>query len=289
MDPYAPPRPIAQPGVPAPTPAIAYVRDTRNKQVYKVKRMIDNKCWMIDNLKYIDNSITNVDGTTGTVFRNGSGPNGPASDPVGSGTSWNTVSGSDTQNTDNSDKAFFNNPMFTANCYSTTALGAYMATNTTTHCGYLYNWYAATGGTGLYSIATNGTQATGNICPANFRLPSRVSLATDPTQNGTSTAAADFTVLNASMAAESPATGATTNNSTTYPNWQPNGAWSGTLSGYRNNGITGPGTAGMFWSSTVSSATNSYDLHFDSTNIMSFNTTLLKYYGQAIRCLLSLP
>ena len=271
--------------------SIVYVRDPRNNQVYKVKRMIDNKCWMIDNLKYIGNTnrdgniINNIDGTTGIIFRNGEGPNGAPSSPVGSGTSWNTVSGSDTGNNNNVNKAFWNNPMSHAACYSGLHSGnPTMANNTLTQCGYLYNWYAATGGTGTYGSPTNtnGAQATGSICPANFRLPSSTSGTGGPTTNGTSATVADFPVLNASMNAGSLVAGAT---STFYTNWLPSGPWSGAYSGYWNYFLYGMGSGGLFRSSTASSALGSYYLMSTDPYVNTDNNDP-KYLGFSVRCLL---
>ncbi len=271
--------------------SIAYVRDTRNNQVYKVKRMIDNKCWMIDNLKFIGNpnaptpsegGITNIDSTKGIIYRNGRGPNNPSS---GTGT-YNTVDGSSTQSTTNSDKAFYNNPMSNTNCYSQTAQATYMSPNTLTHCGYLYNWYAATAGTGIYNESTNGNQVTGDICPANFRLPSGSSGIGGPTTNGAYITEADFPVLSGSMASGSLAGGTPTDNTSTQAGWQPSGAWSGTLSGaWLDAGLSYQGTHGHFWSSTASSATTVRILRFRSGDLSPGNGAELKRNGFAVRCL----
>jgi len=161
-----------------------------------------------------------------------------------------------------------------------------MARNTLTHCGYLYNWYGATGGTGLASMDTDGDQATGNICPANFRLPSSRSAVGNPTGNGISISSADLPVLNASMKAESLATGAITNDSTTYPNWQPNGAWSGTFSGYWLTSMFAVGSSGWFWSSSVLSVTNANSLFFLSTSVNPGGSAYNMSNGFTVRCIL---
>jgi uncharacterized protein (TIGR02145 family) len=270
---------------PGPNPSIVYVRDTRNNQVYKVKRMIDNKCWMIDNLKYSGpttssgTTINNVDGTTGIIFRNGSGPNNPSS---GTDT-YNTVDGNNTQSAANSDKAFYNNPMSNTDCYGGST--SYMAANTTTHCGYLYNWYAATAGTGTYSMGTSGNQASSNICPDNFRLPSSTSGTGGPTTNGTVATAADIPVLNASMNANALTAGATGN---FYANWQPSGAWSGTMSGHWTYSARNQGISSYFSLSTVGQS-NLYVSVLYYTNMMvvtNYNNLLNKAVGNAIRCVM---
>ena len=191
---------------------IISLTDERNGQTYRIKKMQDEKCWMVDNMKYLGEGITisNVDSTTGITYNNESGK-------------YNTVDGTDTQSTENSDKAFYNNPMSDSYCYGTSIQSSY------TKCGYLYNWYAATAGTGTYATSTSGTNVSGSICPTGWRLPSAMSDGSTATGNGTSYTAADFAVLNASMKAGSLTTGSTTS----YPTgWQFTGAWSGVFSGY---------------------------------------------------------
>lgn len=269
---------------PGPNPSIVYVRDTRNNQVYKVKRMIDNKCWMIDNLKYIDDVIQNYDGVDSSGI-----PNGTAGS-VGmiyrnETSTFNTINGTSTQSATNSNKAFYNNPMGIDSCYGGST--SYMATNTTTHCGYLYNWYAATNGTGTYSVGTDGNQVTGNICLANFRLPSGTSGTGGPTTNGTVSTHADFPVLNASMAAGALATGNAT--TSTFAGWLPGAQWSGTFSGYRPNNFGMQGARNYFWSSTTNSATNARILNSYAAFVYpgtGLDGSAPKYFGLTVRCVL---
>jgi uncharacterized protein (TIGR02145 family) len=258
--------------------SIAYVRDTRNKQTYRVKRMIDGKCWMIDNLKYIDTTIVNVDGTTGMVYNNG--------DHLGVGATgqYNTVDGTYANKpTTNYDKAFYNNPMnSTAYCMGTANIPA----NTLTRCGYLYSWYAATAGTGTYAM-TDGTQATGSICPTGFRLPSGQSGTGGPTANGTSITVADLPVLSASMRSGSITSGDT--DSSYYANWLYSGAWQGMHGGNYIKGMDNANT-GHYWSSTKSgTAWRSYTLYFYNISIPTVfpgNGVNNLYSGHAVRCVI---
>ena len=250
--------------------------------------MDDRKCWMIDNLKYTgptDSTGTPIPnynpdtgdytGTVGITYRNGRGPNIPT---TGTNT-YNTIDGSTTQSATNSDKAFYNNPMSSSYCYGTTNLPP----NTLTNCGYLYNWYAATAGTGLYNTSTQGTNVQNSICPANFRLPSGTSNGSTPTSNGTSPTASDLPVLNASMNAGTLTSGATT--SSFYANWQPSGSWSGAFSGYWSTGLSSQGSYGYYWSSTAYSATNARGLNFNSS-IVSPGNNFVKYSGLSVCCLI---
>ncbi len=219
-------------------------------------------------------------GTKGIVYRNGRGPNMPA---TGTGIA-NTISGTYTaSNTIDFDKAFYNNPMGIAACYNTDATD--MAVNTTTHCGYLYNWYAATAGTGTYALQPPNN-ATNSICPTNFRLPSMRSGTGGPETDGTSTTVADFPKLNATMNSGNSTTSGST---TSYPaGWQPSGVWSGTFSGYRDSsGWSNQGTRGYFWSTSPNStAYDAYRLYFFSSNVNLATTNGNLSSGLAVRCVL---
>ena len=245
---------------------VVSLTDTRNNQTYRIKKMQDNKCWMVDNLKYAgeaNTDLANVDGTYGLIYNNTDGK-------------YNTVYGTSTQSTDNSDKAFYNNPMSASYCYGDSIQSSY------TKCGYLYNWYAATAGTGTYATSTRGTNVSGSICPTGWRLPSGLSDGSTATGNGTRYTAADFAVLNASMNAGSLTTGSTSS----YPTgWQFTGAWSGVFSGYWYNGFNNQGSYGDYWSSTAHSSTDARALYFVSSYVVPGDNDY-KYLGRAVRCVL---
>ena len=249
---------------------IVSLTDERNGQTYRIKKMEDNKCWMVDNLKYAgeaNTDLANVDGTYGLVYNNESGK-------------YNTVDGTRTQSTANSDKAFYNSPMSASYCYGTSIQSSY------TKCGYLYNWYAATAGTGTYATSTRGTNVSGSICPTGWRLPSATSDGSTATGNGTSYTAADFPVLNASMNAGSLTTGSISNSY--YAGWQFTGAWSGVFSGYWDNGFYYQGSDGYYWSSTANSSTNAWVLYFSSSYVSPARGGS-KWYGFAVRCVMEEP
>ena len=245
---------------------IISLTDERNGQTYRIKKMQDNKCWMVDNMKYLGEgiAISNVDSTTSITYNNTDGK-------------YNTVDGTDTQSTDNSDKAFYNNPMSASYCYGTSIQSSY------TKCGYLYNWYAATAGTGTYATSTDGTNVSGSICPTGWRLPSATSDGSTATGNGTNYTAADFAVLNASMNAGSLTAGSAFGY---YAGWQFTGAWSGVFSGYWDLGFNDQGSGGFYWSSTAYSSADARRLFFSSSSVYLGTSGVSKYYGFAIRCVM---
>lgn len=246
---------------------IISLTDSRNGQTYRVKKMQDNKCWMVDNLKYAgeaNTDLANIDGTYGLVYNNDS-------------SKYNTVDGTSTQSSTNSDKAFYNNPMSASYCYGTSIQSSY------TKCGYLYNWYAATAGTGTYATSTQGTNVSGSICPTGWRLPSAMSDGSTATGNGTSYTAADFPVLNASMNAGSLTSGSTSNY---YAGWPFTGSWSGVLSGVRNKGFIFQGLYGDYWSSTAYSSSYAMYLYFGSSGVSPAGGGSNKDGGMAVRCVM---
>ena len=253
---------------------IISLTDERNGQTYRIKKMQDNKCWMVDNIKYKGEGITisNIgDGTEGITLNDTDGRYNTVD-----GTGSIAASGTGT-NYDKADKAFYNNPMVASYCYGDSIQSSY------TKCGYLYNWYAATAGTGTYATSTDGTNVSGSICPTGWRLPSAYSGGSTATGNGTSYTAADFAVLNASMNAGSLTTGSTSN----YPTgWQYSGAWSGVFSGNWNNGFGLQGSAGYYWSSTAFSSTDAGSLGFGSSSVGPGNNYNGKYDGFAVRCVM---
>lgn len=248
---------------------IVSLTDERNGQTYRIKKMQDEKCWMVDNMKYKGEGVTisNIgDGTEGITLNDTDGRYNTVD-----GTNGAAISGTGT----NWDKAFYNNPMVASYCYGDSIQSSY------TKCGYLYNWYAATAGNGTYSVDAEGTNVASSICPTGWRLPSAYSDGSTATGNGTSYTAADFAVLNASMNAGSLTSGSTT--SSYYANWLFTGAWSGVFSGYWHNDFYFQGSVGYYWSSTAFYSAYAWHLSFSNSSVSPANPDY-KYYGFATRC-----
>jgi len=126
-------------------------------------------------------------------------------------------------------------------------------TSTRAQFGYLYSWCTAMAGQPEACQITAATQPDPNIsiCPSGWRLPT-----------GTATTG-EFTLLNNTI------NGGATNN----PNSNPPGVGLFAqglylYAGYFNNGsFYNQGSNGLYWSSTVNSATDAFRLTFSSSNV----------------------
>ena len=123
--------------------------------------------------------------------------------------------------------------------------------------GGFYTWYTATAGTGTQALSTDGQNTTVSICPKGWRLPTSG-------DNG------EFEVL--------------------YDNYYSSSALRSnpinlTLSG--NVAISsrgGQGSYGEYWSSTVYSSSNAYDLSLNASNA-GFASHYDKTNGFSVRCI----
>jgi uncharacterized protein (TIGR02145 family) len=230
-------------------------RDSRDSQLYYVARLADNKCWMLDNLKYKpngDTTGTNQPGFSATQIWTGQMPltdTGQYVDPINEDQSGvNYCQGTQTSNN--------------------------MSSNTITKCGFLYNWTASTAASGD-DLEDLGETAPNSICPANWRLPTLY------TTNGFKDA--DFAVLNASMNDKDLASSG--NLSNTPDSWQPTGAFRGVFSGVWHSSFEYQGNYGYFWSSSVYNSSSAYSMLFLSSFVFS------GYYdyrvsGFGVRCVI---
>lgn len=244
---------------------IISLTDGRNGQTYRIKKMQDGKCWMIDNMKYKGEGITiaNIgDGTEGIAL---------GKDKL------NTIDGSSNASSTgagtNFDKAFFDSPMGIGYCYDSSLQGSY------TKCGYLYNWYAATAGTGAYGAGAQGSNATASICPTGWRLPS-----------GGENANSDLAILNSSMANNtftSPGFYDETIDYTYARGWQYSGDWSGVMSGGQSGSLFFQGQNGFYWTSTFGTTGSARVLYFHSYGIGAGAGSNEMYYGFALRCVMN--
>jgi hypothetical protein len=230
------------------TPTI--YRDIRDSQLYYVAKMPDNNCWQIDNLKYAGaNTGVGVGNTAaGELFWAGkcAGGNHMTVDCT------NSMTPSTNQNV-----AKYYDPN-----YYTTSCRNLNNSLSISKCGFLYNWYAATAGTGNSTVIT--TDATSSICPTGWHLPN----------GGQLLVGTDIYNLWHALGADVDETVLSINN--------PSSLFRAPLAGSYNNGSLLPGS-GYFWSATGGpSNTSAHGLFFNS---VSYSTS--RWYGRAMRCLLN--
>ncbi len=249
------------------TGTMVNLTDTRNSVVYRVKKMVDGNCWMVDNLALDLTSTYTGKPIWGTA-------------PV-------TVSGS-TASAPDIPQQILNTGYNTAGGVTT----------------YLYNWCAALADTssrcGASAAATvnntviNGVRdttgtattqpAVTGICPAPFRLPKGGPSASSSDKT---TTANEFAKLDIAMGG----TGANRTSANTYSLWMGTAAantnWLGILGGYYYNGFDMRGIYGYWLSSTANGASYAYGsiLLSSSTGVYPVNGSI-KYYGFSVRCVL---
>ena len=255
--------------------AMFIMKDARDGTYYRVKKMADGNCWMVDNL-----ALDLTSNHTGKPAWN--------TPPV-------TVSGS-TTSVNNVPQQILNN---------NTANQGQIPNNGSAKASYLYNWCAALADTSSacassvaatqYNTVINGARDTSGtattqpavtgICPAPFRLPKGGPEATSGSKD---TTANEFGKLDISMGG----TGANRTSANTYAVWTgtaaTNANWLGVLSGLYNSGLSSQGGQGRWWSSTAYDASYAYYLNLGSgaTYVYPANNSN-KIYGYAVRCVLN--
>ncbi|MDL2235021.1 hypothetical protein LJC07_02565 [Christensenellaceae bacterium OttesenSCG-928-L17] len=272
------------------TPGVmANLMDTRDNTYYRVKKMPDGNCWMVDNLAYDINSAP----------AEGKPAYNPA--PLLGGTSVTTQAQYALNNNIEGQGQIPNNGTLKAS--------------------YLYNWCAALGdisencrASATYNATTNpygaqalqtvinGTATTTatatdqpevqGICPAPFRLPKGGPVAS-PANDGTNTATALSSTANEFVRLDIAMDGLGTNRypANTYPNFTGTTTdekdWFGTLIGYYSSSLYGQGSYGYWWSSSASNTTYAYNLYLNqSVQDVYPARSNHRDNGFAVRCLL---
>ena len=128
--------------------------DTRDGNVYAVAKLADGNCWMVENLR-LDDSVVSL---------NSANTNNPAS-------GFTSLAASNSNWCTSFDEACINQNYLNTN--NTTLFAANTSSfqdgNIYSYGNY-YNWYSATAGNGTYSLGDS--DASGDICPAGWHLPS---------------------------------------------------------------------------------------------------------------------
>lgn len=255
---------------------IIALTDSRDGNVYAVSKLVDGKCWMIENLRLADkNSSNNNIILSSTNTHNPSLP----------------LTNSDGTSTSNSLSAPID-PYTTAWCASDSSVcgnKSMLATNNIAKFvdntssspsgdiygyGNYYNWYSATAGHGKYG-ANYGSSYTapGDICPTGWHIPTGGS------------ATAEIGNLDKAMGG----TGAYQNALVASDRWRayPNNF---TYSGYLYGSyIDARGSAGHYWSSSAQSSNQAWRLSFSNSGVVYPATgSVSKHSGRTVRCLSNL-
>ncbi len=214
------------------------VYDSRDMQTYYVKRLDDGNCWMMDNLN------------------------------LGAASFYNNLTSSNTNLSTTVTYSTFNSWKVTSSASTNAAGEVFLQSGTdstsNTQYGALYNYYAATAGT--ITGDSNSTNATYDICPAGWRLPtggtnsdlSRLNLY----YTTYSSLRAPYTSGGAAMAQA----GWVGGGSSTTNGWL---SWSGTL-----------------WSSTVYNSSYRYGFYVDYKPSVQPTAAVIRNGGHSIRCVL---
>jgi len=339
--------------------------DARNNNVYRIKKMLDNKCWMIDNLAYAGGGTNtygdthNLTKTTGCALDSWNSDTFSTNCGVTSpwGSSLTTITNNHFFTTNNNNATHLPSPpaptptpdtplpdrmgnIIPDSIASFDQVGPTPCTNSLTGSGgmrseclsYLYHWCTAVGlddttsptcatvseasyGSGLVESASGGPKlgivgkpggiggeskgnsnaanqagiatTNGTICPAGWRLP------VGRTGDGSTTGTNDyneFAILNGAMYTAGTSLAPDLTTGSPYPtNWHNIGSFSGISSGRFNyqQGLSGMSGTGFYWSSSMTSATQSASLYYYSTSVSSGAYSTPRSMGFAVRCVLN--
>ena len=252
--------------------------DRRDGKGYTIGKLADNKYWMLENLN-LDLVAVSLNDLKGTSTK----PNTNASDATlgylknggGSGQYTGTaVAYVGSSNTYNTPLIAVSGTCSDAYCVNDPESGKWTSSSVTEatingvtsiaqgKIGVYYNYCAASAGSYCYASGTSsGSNATEDICPAGWRLP-------------TGGDSGEFYNLYA------------TGYSSNVTNFQT--AFRTPLSGYLYSGTASDqGNDGCFWSSTYRSGINMYNLYFDSSSVYPSGRYYARYFSYSVRCLLA--
>ena len=243
------------------TGVTALLKDSRDQKEYRVRKLKDGKCWMIDNLRL---------GTAGTALTLTTADSNvsstktiPAANIVNSGTTSWTSNYQSTYHIYNREDATFTE--------TTDDKGVYYDVSGNDY-GNLYTWYTATAGSG--TTQAQGTNVSESICPKGWALP----------QNA-SGAGSFYTLYNTYYNSQSLMTTKAAKNSTVAdrgPEFK--------LAGYYGGGAEYAGSEGYYWSRTAYGKNGSYYrayvLYLDTSSVYPQGGRG-QYNGNSVRCIAS--
>ena len=241
--------------------------DRRDNKTYTVKKLADGKLWMTENLAIDLTAVslatlqgnTNASNQTLTYLKNGGGSSPYTNYAVAAADSNNYYDRPAIATSGTCNNAYCVNNPSSGNwkwdaVTSATING--VTSKSQSQIGVYYNYCAASAGSYCYSLISSSGNATEDICPYGWRLP-------------TGGSSGEFQALYTAY-------------SSNYTNLQT--ALSTPLSGYFGSGKAyDQGNYGYFWSSTWYNNPGMYFLKVDSTSVDPSNG-LNRNYGRSVRC-----
>lgn len=253
-----------------PTGQVYTLRDSRDNQEYRVAKLADGKCWMVENLNIAGGTALSANDTdvTSDYIANGSFP--AENRLIKSGNTL-VLPASSTTGFDTDNYSYVYNSGNKANC------GAY---GQDVSCYSYYSWDATTLGSGR-DLDTENVDAPYSICPKNWRLPTSGADANNGWKRSDFYALATAYDVNLE---NTPNDGSTTFYDNVGPNVTPNFS----LAGYYASGsLYNSGSRGYYLSATSSNdITEIRHLYFNTGYINSATRTNSRY-GFSARCLFS--
>ena len=255
--------------------SMAELIDTRDNQVYKVAKLKDGKCWMVENLNIaggtaLSSTDTDFDANYTLPTTNGwTVTDGKLILPASAVKNENDNNLTDSTQFSTDNYAYVFNSGNKENCG---------ASDQNTPCYSYYSWDTATLGSGR-NISTDNTDASYSICPKNWRLP------TSRYTNTFDVAVADESdFYNLAISYGMPTGVYSKGPSDFYAQAGPN-----TIPSFLTAGTCGGGSCyfsyyGYYWSNTGYSDASIGTFHFSNSYINTRNT-IPRMAGLSVRCL----
>ena len=265
------------------------VKDERDGKMYWVAKLKDGNCWMTQNLDFDipAGGLTSADSDVTSTWNSSSTyPPTATSTTISSNSSYTgrlswdlgmyVKSDPDGYSSSCDDVKGLSDPSCTSAGWTDVSSMTPMADGTSNEVisgstynahylvGNLYQWNAATAGTGGADVVDE--DATDSICPKGWQLPT----------SNNSNSGSFQALMTAYSISSNTAGGTAITQSPLY--FHP--------SGYVNSGsLRYADDRGYYWSSTASSTGNAYYLYFDSGGVFPSTYVSRRYNGQSVRCL----
>ncbi|MBQ9017246.1 InlB B-repeat-containing protein, partial [Candidatus Saccharibacteria bacterium] len=137
------------------TNKVITLTDSRDNNQYRVKKLADGKCWMVDNLLIVNKQLSYLDSN---ISSNSSDPSYNFTIPASSNSDWGSTS--------NRNHAYYA-PAGTTGYPDWASSGSATLTKANTY----YSFYTATAGYSYYGDGKTSGSSSYDICPKGWRLP----------------------------------------------------------------------------------------------------------------------